>query len=168
MTGIAGAYGTGILVDKYYDKLIHRLPKSMVERAKYYRDDKQKECIINTVTPYSDYISEVADGGIFKALWKLAEEYKTGLTVQLDSIPVMQEIIEICEVFDINPYMLNTTGSLLIITEHGNQIVRSLRDIGVRAGVIGYTTDSNDKIIENSGESRYLESRVKDELLRLE
>ena len=97
----------------------------------------------------------------------MADSENTGVSVWLDLVSIRQETIEVCEVYDINPYMLNSTGTMLIISAHGNELVRLLEDAGVHAAVIGCTTDNNDKIIINDNEVRYLESRIADELGKL-
>ena len=50
------------------------------------------------------YFRPVSEGGIFSALWRMAEELKTGLLIDIKKIPLRQETIEILELYDINPY----------------------------------------------------------------
>lgn len=87
-----------------------------------------------------------------------------GLTIDLKKIPLRQETIEICEVFDINPYMLISSGSLLIGTNNGYQLVQELEQAGIHAALIGYATEGNDRIVVNGEEQRYLEPPKTDEL----
>lgn len=42
---------------------------------------------------------------VFPALWKLAEGLDAGLDVELGKIPILQFVIELCELFDVNPYV---------------------------------------------------------------
>ena len=100
------------------------------------------------------------------ALWDIAEASGTGLKVDLRSIPVQQETIEICEIFDINPYRLISGGSLLIACDNGLDMVDALRAEGINAEIIGRLTDSNDKIIMNDGEVTYLDLPQPDEILK--
>lgn len=60
---------------------------------------------------------DLSQGGIFTALWEMAERAGVGLEVDLKRIPVKQETIELCEYFDINPYNLYSAGALLIGTD---------------------------------------------------
>lgn len=57
---------------------------------------------------------DVTEGGIFGALWEMAEASGVGLDIDLKKIPIRQETIEICEVYDINPYLLISSGAMLI------------------------------------------------------
>lgn len=66
---------------------------------------------------------DVTEGGIFGALWEMAEASGVGLCVDLKKIPIRQETIEICEFFNLNPYQLISSGSMLIGTDHGSQLV---------------------------------------------
>ena len=49
------------------------------------------------------------------------------MKIELQKIPVWQETVEVSEVFDINPYMLDGTGSLLIVTNNGERLVDVFR-----------------------------------------
>ena len=91
-----------------------------------------------------------------------------GLEIDLKKIPVRQETIEICEFFDLNPYKLVSGGSLLIATEDGNALVRALEQEGISSVVIGKVTDSNDRVLLNGEERRFLETTQTDELWKLD
>jgi hydrogenase expression/formation protein HypE len=110
------------------------------------------------------YMHDVSESGIFGALWEVAEGAGVGLTVDLKKIPVKQETIEVCEFFGLNPYEIQSTGALLMVAEHGKQVVKALNDAGVEAAIIGQITDSNDRIIQNDDEIRYLDRPKADEI----
>ncbi len=57
---------------------------------------------------------DVTEGGIFGALWEMAESSGIGLEIDLKKIPLKQETVEICELFDINPYGLIASGAMLM------------------------------------------------------
>ena len=61
-------------------------------------------------------------------------------------VPIRQETIEICEIFDINPYKLNSEGAVLIGIPAGEALVQELRRMGMMAAVIGQTNAGNDRI----------------------
>ena len=54
---------------------------------------------------------DVTEGGVFGALWEMAEASGVGLEIDLKKIPIRQETIEICEFFNLNPYQLISSGS---------------------------------------------------------
>ncbi len=109
---------------------------------------------------------DVTEGGIYGALWEMAEASGTGLEIDLKKIPVKQETIEICEFFDINPYELISSGSMLMAASDGNRIVRELEKQGIHAVVAGRATKGNDRILYTNSEQRFLEPPKTDELYK--
>ena len=67
------------------------------------------------------------EGGFLSALWKMAEASQVGLTVDFRKVPIRQETIEVCEIFDINPYRLESEGSVLLGIRGGQELVQKLR-----------------------------------------
>ena len=74
----------------------------------------------------------------------------------MSAIPVKQEIIEVSEYFDLNPYMMNGQGSLLLVARDGETLVDRFRKEGIAATVIGKTTQSNDRKLMMKDEERFL------------
>lgn len=109
---------------------------------------------------------DVAEGGIFAALWDMAEAGNVGMDIDFRKIPVKQELIEICELFDINPYELESSGCLLMTSDRDCDIVNILQNNGIPAQIIGRTTDDRARIIRNQDEVRYLDTPNRDELYR--
>ena len=97
----------------------------------------------------------------------MAELSGVGLEIDLKKIPIRQETVEICNFLDLNPYELVSGGSLLIAAENGNDLVEAMEKTGIRAAVIGKTTDGNDRVIRNGEEKRFLEPAKTDEIHKL-
>ncbi|MBQ6811691.1 MAG: hydrogenase maturation factor, partial [Agathobacter sp.] len=110
---------------------------------------------------------DMSEGGVFGALWELAESAGVGLEIDLKKIPIRQETIEICEFFGLNPYKLLSGGSLLIATEDGNGLVMELEKADIPAAIIGKATDTNGRVLINEDERRFLETTQTDELYQL-
>lgn len=55
-------------------------------------------------------MQDLSEGGIFGALWEMADGAGIGLDVALKRIPIQQETVEICEFFGVNPYQMLSTG----------------------------------------------------------
>ena len=110
---------------------------------------------------------DITEGGIFGALWEMAEASGVGLEIDLKKIPVRQETIEICEFFGLNPYELIPGGSMLMAAEDGNQLVHELEKAGIPAAVIGKAMAGNDRVLRNEEERRFLEPPKPDELYRV-
>ena len=75
--------------------------------------------------------------------------------------------VEICEFFDINPYKLYGGGALLIAAFDGNHIVREIQKAGGDAVIIGAATDSNDRVLIQGEERRFLETAQTDEIYKI-
>lgn len=112
-------------------------------------------------------IRQVSRGGILASLWDLAKDTELGLNLDLKKIAVRQETIEVCEHFRLNPYQLASGGSFLMLTENGEALADALNQKGIQAAVIGQLTDSNDKIIHNGEDVRYIDRPAPDELMKV-
>ena len=87
-----------------------------------------------------------------------------GLEVDLKKLPIKQETVEICEFFELNPYELLSGGCLIMVTEDGNGLVSALAREEIPAVIVGRTTDSNDRILYNEDEKRYLDMPKTDQI----
>lgn len=112
-------------------------------------------------------IRQVSRGGILASLWDLAKDIELGLNLDLKKIAVRQETIEVCEHFRLNPYQLASGGSFLMLTENGEALADALNQKGIQAAVIGQLTDSNDKVIHNGEDMRYIDRPAPDELMKV-
>lgn len=110
---------------------------------------------------------DVTEGGLFGALWEMAEASGVGLEINLKKIPIRQETVEICEYFDVNPYGLISSGMMLMASADGNALVLALQEAGIPATVIGKATEGNDRVIIRDEERRFLEPPKTDELYKV-
>lgn len=110
---------------------------------------------------------DVTEGGIYGALWEMAEASGVGLEIDLKKIPIRQETVEICEYFDINPYGLISSGAMLMAAQEGETLVEALHRAGIEATLIGKATEGNDRVIMRGEEKRFLEPPKTDELYRV-
>lgn len=167
MTGYVASGGISCILHYYENELREKLYTGIIEGAKKYSANIDNYRPDKSVTAAADCLADIypaGEGGVFKALWDMAEKYGRGLVADIKSMPIRQEYIEICEYYNINPYMLYAGGVYLIMTKHGNRMLRMLRKNGIESAIIGYTTDNNDRIIVNGDEIRYIDSRIEDEL----
>lgn len=109
----------------------------------------------------------MGEGGFLSALWKMAEASQVGLTADLRKVPVCQETIEVCEIFDLNPYKLLSGGGILIGIRGGEALVQELRRAGFMAEIIGQACSGNDRLLYSGGSARYLERPAEDEIKKI-
>lgn len=163
-----GLEGTSIIAKEKESELLNRFSPTLVDAAKEF------DCFLSVIpeaaTAVKSNVSamhDVTEGGIFGALWEMAEASGVGLEINLKTLPIKQETIEICNYFDINPYELISSGSMLIATDSGYDLVRALGKEGIHSAVVGKTTSGNDRIIMNNDEKRFLEPPKTDELYKI-
>lgn len=163
-----GIEGTSILAKEKEDELKTRYSKSFIDAAKGL--DQYISVLPEAATAVKSGVAamhDVTEGGIFGALWEIAEASGVGLEIDLKKIPLKQETVEICEYFGISPYELISSGSMLMAASDGNRLVMELKKEGILAEIIGKATEGNDRILRNEEEYRYLEPPKTDELYKV-
>ena len=169
VTGFIGLEGTVRAVEREEARLGKTLPQDLLDTAKSFREYLKASPEAAVARRHGEIaMQEVRNGGIFAALWNMAEEYRAGLTVYLKKIPVRQETIEICEALELNPYELLSGGCMLLAVNNSNDVIPELLDMGRPAAFIGKVTDSNDRIVLNGENVRYLNKPEPDEAEKLD
>ena len=168
MTKCIGISGIRYIADKKKGEILKVFSEDVVNKAVGNELDMliYPEADIFMQQGTAGAMHDVSEGGIFAALWDMAEYSGVGLDIDFRAIPVRQEIIEICELLNINPYILDSMGCLLMTCENGCDIVNVMQENGIRAAVIGKVTAGNDRIIHNVEEDRYLGLPEQDEIYR--
>lgn len=168
LTKWVGLEGTYLIAREKETELRERFSAEYIEEAKGF--DRYLSIIPEAATAMESGVGalhHVSEGGIFGALWEMAERSGVGLEIELKRIPIRQETVEICNYYDINPYALLSSGCLLMTADKGHELMESLHKKGIKATVIGRTTDSNDRLIINEEEKRFLTPAQQDEYFKL-
>ena len=168
VAGTVGREGAAMLAAEYAKRLEERYAPSYIEAAKHLFDDGSMTAVAD-ILQEKEVVSvhDVREGGIFAALWEMAAAANVGLSIDLKNIPIKQHTIEVCEYFNLNPYMLRSGGTLLLACANGARIVEQLKNTGVEAAVIGQTTAGNDRLIRYDDEARFLEPPKMDEYYKI-
>lgn len=170
MTKYVGLAGTAKLAAEKEEELLTRYPLSFLREA-------QDFISMYSVTQEAEVAREfdiaamhdISECGLFGALWELAAASKVGLEIELSKVPIRQQTVEVCEFYDLNPYMLRSGGSLLIVAKRGNDIVDALHENGIEAAVIGRIREDNNKVViyGEDRETRFLEPPRRDEIYKV-
>ena len=163
-----GLEGTTIFAKEKEMELKEHFPTSFVDTAKAF--DQYLSVVPEAAVAVKSGVAamhDVTEGGLFGALWEMAEASGVGLEIDLKKIPIRQETVEICEYFDVNPYGLISSGMMLMASEDGNALVHALAEANIPATVIGKATDGNDRVIVRDEERRFLEPPKTDELYKV-
>ena len=152
MTKWAGLEGTSIIATDYYDKLKYKIDENILKSAMDMSGflsvvPESKIALEHGATAMHD----VTEGGIFGAVWEVADCSDTGIIIYEDKIPVKNEPSEICKAANINPYSLILSGSMIITAFDGDSLVNKLNLAGIEAAIIGEITESGKYIKSKSG-----------------
>ena len=129
---------TAYMVDEHRAELLERLPVSYVEQA----DCLYKQaCIVKEAQIAADSgaaaMHDMAQKGIFAALWELAAGSGCGLDIDMRAIPIKQETMEFCEIMGLNPYEEASAGGLLVVTANPGKLLEAYSTEHIPAVVIG-------------------------------
>lgn len=155
MIGNAGHLGASYIANRFDANLSERYGTDYIRRMKDIPKPFMYETIRTVAKENKAMLFSIGEGGIYSALWKLGTAMGSGLSVDIKAIPVIQESIEVCTFFDINPYILSSNG-LLVVSDNPTSTIEELRRNGCDVYEIGQLTSSNDRIIINNDEERFL------------
>ena len=162
-----GLEGTSILAKEKEKELGEKFAAPFIKKAKSF--DQYLSVVPEATCAMKFGVSamhDITEGGVFGALWEVAESAGVGLEIELKRIPVLQETIEVCEFFGISPYNLISSGSMIMVTDDGHELVRMLKKEKIHSVVVGKITEGKDRVVLNEDERRFLEPPKADELYR--
>ena len=171
--GAAGLYGTRILVEKRYDRLLPFFSARFLceaaavsEKYSISPDGMEKESRAYRMAREAGAhgLFVVGRGGFLTALWKFCEASQVGLVADLRKVPIRQETIEVCEVLDVNPYNLLSGGAFIAALPSGEGFVDALLREGIMTAVIGCANDQNARKLYSGEGFRYLDRPAPDEI----
>ncbi|MTI68586.1 MAG: AIR synthase [Firmicutes bacterium] len=169
MTKTAGLEGTAIIASDLEEKLENKLSKDNLKEAKDMIKDISvvKEGIICGNIGVS-YMHDVTEGGILGALWETSKAIKKGIRVYKKDIPIADSTKNICNILNIDPLKLISSGSMIIIADDENtkKIKSKLKESNIKVSVIGEIT-KEDILIEEDDEIKTIKSPESDELYKV-
>lgn len=161
--------GCSILAHDKENELKNILSKEEINEAKNFNQylsvvEEGKACGKIGVTSMHD----ITEGGILGALWEMAEASNVGFEIYEELLPIKNTTIKICKYFNIDILRFISSGSMLIISHNSNDIIKNLKNIGIKATVIGkITEEKNGTLIKSSGEEISVNPPERDELFNI-
>lgn len=164
-----GLEGTSMVARAGREKLAGRYPLYLIDEGEAMKQwmSVVPEAAV-AITSKVSGMHDISEGGVFRALWEVAERADVGLCVDLKKIPIRQETVEICEFFQLNPYELLSGGSMIMITDNGEALVETLAQANIPATVVGKITEGHDRVVTNEEETRFLDRPRTDEIYKME
>ena len=168
VTKYLGLEGTNILVNELGEKAFDILTKDEIELSKQ---------IIHNISVVKEgkigkengalYMHDITEGGLYGAVWEASNAIGKGIIIYEEKIPLLKVTRKICDVFEINPFKLISSGSMLMIVpkERLDEIIFSLGKDNILATCIGEIVEDSVVSIKE-GLEKPIESPKSDELYK--
>ena len=170
LTKGVGIEGTGILASDLRNRLVNSISEDILSSAVKLLDQI-------SVVPEAKIAAKVGvnsmhtptEGGILNGLLEIAEASNCGFKIYEESLIIQNETLQICNVLNIDPLRLLSSGSLLIVVdfELSEELVRLLLDSDIQARIIGEITFKERIIVRKNGSIEVIDDVVQDELFRI-
>ncbi|SHE73668.1 AIR synthase family protein [Caloramator proteoclasticus] len=166
LTGYAGLEGTSILAHEYEQYLKNKLDGDIIEGAKKLLKDISVVKVAEVAVEYGvTAMHDVTEGGVLGAIWEIAEASNKGIYIIKENIPILEETKKICEIFNIDPYRLISSGSMVITCKDGVGLCTKLKEKGINAEVVGKIIEY-DRILESNNIIEKLTQPYLDEIYK--
>ena len=108
---------------------------------------------------------DITEGGLLGAVREICQAAKVGAMVNEADVPVAELTQAICAEFELDPLKLLSSGSMLIVTPQGQELVDKLGEIQVPAFVVGTITEGDHLMVNRrTGQKEAVTAHVEDEL----
>ena len=93
------------------------------------------------------------EGGVATGLHELADAGGVGVEIDTDAIACRDETKALCELFELDPLGVISSGSLLIVCAEGsaNAVAEAIKATGAGCVAVGRTTDRQGRAIDQNG-----------------
>lgn len=160
--------GTAIVISDYFEAVQDILSEDEIKEAKEYL---QKLSVVDEGKIAGDFgvnaMHDITEGGVLGALWEMAEASGVGFKIYMDKMPVSNVTRKICEKLDIDVLRFISSGSMLITTKNGSELIEKLKLKGINASLIGNITKDRGILIDGKEEHKVLPPE-RDELFKIE
>ena len=163
---------TGVLARVFPAKVQEKIGKNLYERSLgYFKkittvDDALTAAKVGIKSGGVCAMHDATEGGVLSALYELAMASSLGLRVKKENLFVSEETRMICSLFNIDPYITLSEGSLVLSCNpsKANDILTSLRLKGIEAAVVGELSKPEEGImlVDESGSVSPIKYPVED------
>ena len=156
MTKTAAPEGTSILATEGYSFLSKHLDDAVLRDAKRMREkiSVTKEGVAAYRTGFVSAMHDPTEGGIANGIHELCDASGVGIELDYDSISIAESTMRICEILDVDPLELISSGCMLICCDnnHSRDVMNALDAIDIESNIIGsMTRASNYRKVRKDG-----------------
>ena len=141
LTKGVGLEGTAILATDRQGLLESHLDKTLLKRASdlFSHISVVEDAVLAFEKGGVTAMHDPTEGGVAGGIYEIADSSNLGVEVLETKMPILNETIEICKFFRIDPMQLISSGALLIAAKKGfaEGIVEILEKSGIEAAIIG-------------------------------
>lgn len=168
MTKWAGLEGTAIIAKEYEEVLLQCLPVAVVRSAQGMKDflSVGRESLV-AVGHGATAMHDATEGGVLGAVWEVAECSGLGVELWEEKIPIKEETRLICDAAKIDPLRLISSGTMIITTENGAELIEKLARLDNEAAIIGKITEE-ERVLVSANERKVLEEPKSDALYQVD
>ena len=117
----------------------------------------------------SKYMHDITEGGVLGAVWEAFKANDIGILINEMKIPVSNETQAVADFYNINPYRLISSGSMLIITdkENSNKMKKELEKEDILLTEIGEIIEEKECKIKREENIYKIDEPESDELYKV-
>ncbi|NOW07271.1 AIR synthase family protein [Clostridium beijerinckii] len=168
VTKTLGLEGTYILINDHKARIEKILSKEEIEfgsnlinKLSVLREGKiSGEFGVNSM-------HDITEGGLLGGLFEVAIASNKGFKIFKEKIPMLDITKKVCREFKIDPLRLISSGSMLITTKNGSELINLLNESGIEASIIGKICERGSLLIDNDSEIE-VEPPKRDELFNIQ
>ena len=153
VTKAIGLEGTYILINDYEERVRRVLSKEEIEFGK---------SLINKISVLEEgkiggefgvnSMHDITEGGLLGGLFEVTMASDKGFKIFKDKIPMLDITKKVCDEFGIDPLRLISSGSMLVTTKNGEQLIRELNEKGIEASIIGSVYEKGGVLVDDNKE----------------
>jgi hydrogenase maturation factor len=92
---------------------------------------------------------DATEGGVFGGITEVAAASEVGMRIELDAIPVREEVRAVCDHVGMDPYTSISEGTLIatVVADRADAFVGALARAGIDASIVGEVTDPSEGVV---------------------
>lgn len=168
VTKSLGLEGTHILINEHRDRVSKFLSSEEIKFGEEIIDKlsvlkEGKLCMEFGVNSMHD----ITEGGLLGGLFEVAMACNKGFKIYKEKLPILDVTKKVCREFKIDPLRLISSGSMLITTKNGEELIKVLNENGIEASIIGQICENGNILVDNNIEVE-VEKPKRDELFNIQ
>ncbi|MEF9951269.1 MAG: AIR synthase family protein [Clostridium sp.] len=167
VTGYAGLEGTVIIASDRKEIISKHFSSSEIESMlSMMKSISVVETGLLAAKFKVNSMHDATEGGVLGAIYEVGEASGLKVKVFEDRIPIKEETKKVSKIFNIDPYRLISSGSMIITTDRGEELCTYLKSNGINSSVVGKITNEENILIKN-GQSISLNGPEVDEIYKI-